>query len=232
MKRMFCPSCGSTKGPFFRGLCRKCFLRDNPVSLPEETRVPYCRSCGRVKLSGKWVEQSEESLKAFVAKETKVKWLQSPRLAIGIKPLGEKSMATVRASGLLDGNSIAAEARTMIVPAGEQCNSCMLLASGYFEATLQIRFSHKAGEKEKQAVLEEIGKMLLPMRDEDRLASITRVIDRENGFDVLLASNNAAKRIAKRLSSKSLQQVKRSSTLVGREKTGRERKRFTYCVRF
>ncbi len=233
MKGMFCPSCGSTEGPFFKGLCKKCFLaQQHLIQVPAEIKIEHCKQCNRIKLEGKWVEQSEQALKEFLMKKIKLKELQEAKLSIELEFLDGNTLAIVGASGLLEGNRIGLEAKTLFVPVAIQCNDCTLLSSNYFEATLQIRFLRKAEEKEKQAVLHKINELLRSMKGEDMLASIVAVLDKKNGFDVLLASNNAAKRVVKALSAKTKERVKRSSSVIGRDRKGKEKKRFTYCIRF
>ncbi len=232
MKGMFCPNCGATKGPFIKGLCKQCFLNQNNLLLvPEEIKVEHCKFCNKIRLGGRWVEQGDKPLKNFLAKKAKVKELSGAKLSVSLEPLGETTLARVKAAGSIDGNKLSVEAKTLVVPSETQCDPCMRLRSDYYEAKIQVRFDSPT-EKGRQELLEKIAKQLESLKPRDSLASIAQVVYNKKGFDVIIGSNRAAQKIAKKLSQTALAPVKKSSSLVGRDKRGKEKKRFTYCLRF
>ncbi|MDP6670290.1 MAG: NMD3-related protein, partial [archaeon] len=73
---------------------------------------------------------------------------------------------------------------------------------------------------------------LEPLKPKDSLAAIAQVVYHKKGFDVVIGSNRAAQKVVKKLSQTASEQVKKSSSLVGRDKAGKEKRRFTYCLRF
>ncbi|MAG22313.1 MAG: hypothetical protein CL943_03345 [Candidatus Diapherotrites archaeon] len=233
MKGMFCPECGSTKGPFIKGLCKNCFQRKQRIiQLPKRIKVESCKSCNRVRVGGKWTEQTEEVLKDSLSKKVKIKEMQKPVFSIELEPLNEKTLATIIAKGEIDGAEIEASAQTMLVSGGGQCDDCMKINSNYFEATIQIRFAKKPSEARKHALLQEMQGIIQPMVEKDLKARIINVVNQGNGFDVVFASHRAAQRIVKFFESETDQKSTRSFSVVGMEKTGKEKKRFTYCLRF
>jgi len=232
-KAMFCPSCGSDKGPFFKGLCRECFTSQSKLlSVSDKINAEHCDQCNRIKVSGKWMEQSEKNVLALLEKKIKVKDLQNPKLSIELKPVDGKTLAIVTAKGLLDNSPVELQAKTLLVPDEVQCNDCMLLKSNYFEATLQLRFQQAPIGNEMEKVLEKIEKILVSSRGQDSIAHIVGVSKNKNGLDVKIASNKAAKIVVKQLSKNAIEKVKTTSSLVGRTPQGKEKKRFTYCLRF
>ncbi|MDP6670183.1 MAG: NMD3-related protein, partial [archaeon] len=141
MKGMFCPKCGSTKGPFVKGLCKECFLKQNQLlAIPEEIKIEHCKFCNKIRLGGRWVEQSEEALKNFLIKKAKVKEFSDAKVSVSLEPLNETTLAKIEVVGVIDGNKISVEAETLMSQQETQCDPCMRLRSDYFEATVQIRF--------------------------------------------------------------------------------------------
>ena len=233
MNGMFCPSCGSTKGPFFGGLCKNCFFHQKKIiNLPDEIKVEHCGFCNKIRLRGKWTEQNEKSLKDFVKRKSKIKGLNDYSVKVSLEPMGEKTLAIAKATGLVEGNKASVEAKTIIVPVETQCDSCMRTRSDYVEAILQARFHEKTTVKEMTSLVSQITKIVEERSKKDSLASIANVVKKKNGFDVYLSSNNAAKQLVKTFQQKAKEPVKKSFKIVGRDKRGKIKKRFTYCLRF
>jgi nonsense-mediated mRNA decay protein 3 len=229
---MFCPSCGSTKEPFIKGLCKKCFLKQNKLlSIPEEIKIEHCKFCNKIRLGGRWVEQSEEALKNFLVKKPKLKEFSDVELSVSLEPLDETTIAKVKAVGIVDGNKISVEEETLLGSQETQCDPCMRMRSDYFEAKIQIRFDSPT-EKNRKEFLEKIDKQLESLKPKDSLAAIAQVVYHKSGFDVVIGSNRATQKVVRKLAQIALGPVKKSSSLVGRDKAGKEKRRFTYCLRF
>lgn len=229
---MFCPNCGATKGPFIKGLCKQCFLNQNKLlSVPEEIKVEHCKFCNKIMLGGRWVEQSDKALKGFLTKKAKPKELSGAKISVSLDPLGETTVAKIKATGSIDKNKISVEAKTLVVPQETQCDPCMRMRSDYYEAKIQVRFDSPT-DKGRQEILEKIDKQLESLRPKDSLASIAQVVYNKKGIDVIIGSNRAAQKVAKKLSQTALAPIKKSSSLVGQDKRGKEKRRFTYCLRF
>ena len=232
MKGEFCPSCGETRGPFFKGLCKKCFTRQRKlIEVQEELKIEQCKFCNKIRIEGKWVEQNGKALKEFVAKKVKAKGIEGAKTSVSLEPLGETTLARVKVTGKVDGNPITIEAKTLLVALPTQCDACMRIRSEYFEATLQIRFSKEPSLGEKQKLLGKISEQVEELKKKDALAVIVDVVQRKQGFDILIASNKAAQKVVKKLASKVVGPVKKSFKLIGHDKKGKEKKKFTYCLR-
>ncbi len=232
MNGLFCPNCGSTKGPFFKSLCKECFLKKKQMlQLLEEIKIEHCKFCGKIRVGGKWVEQTETVLKDFLKKKVKTKDLSDVKLAISLEPMGENTLALVKATGNIDGNRTSVETKTLLVSLETQCDPCMRLRSEYFEATLQLRF-FRPKQKQMQELLSEIEAITDSLKKKNSLASVVGVEMTKNGIDVMIGSAKAAQQIVRKLSKKTTVPTIKSFKLSGIDKHGRPNKKFTYSLRF
>ena len=228
----FCPKCGKDVESLIAGLCKDCFLeKKKPAELPARIEFEKCKACGKVKFKGKWLEESQEALKALALQGLRNKMFDSfkPSVEFFEKPEGFK--AVVSLEGKVQGVELSQRLESLLSAKTVLCDSCMKLKSNYFEATVQVRFEKKPSQEIFESLLESADAFLRPLQRQDSLASIAKVQGLKNGMDLTVGSNRAAKRLAQFLASKSIEKVKVSSTLAGVDKSGHEKLRYTYCVR-
>jgi len=232
-KGFFCPRCGKEKGPFVKGLCKDCWLeRNDSIQVPDFLEIEFCKKCGKVRLSGKWVEQSERVLSEFVKKKIKLKDFDGEEVSVSIEPVGEKeSIAFVEIKGRVGDTDLELEKEVLLKPKTVLCDPCMRLTSNYHEAILQVRYAGKTSLLNKDTIFKEIESLLERERAKDPLAGVAGIKDARNGFDVLIGSSKAGKKVAQSLAAAHNSKVVSSFKTIGVDKAGKEKKRFTYCVR-
>lgn len=225
----FCVICGKTGDDIIKGFCVEHYLKKNPVvSVPEKIQVEMERNTGRLRYRNKWLQPSLELLLEIIISKTKTS-IEKPRITVRE---GQKEWeCIVEIEGKIEGVEIEIEKPVTIQPVLVQSDEEMRLQSNYHEAILQIRFKEKRSKEKANAILQEALKMLLDQKEKDTLAGASGIKEKREGIDILIGSNRAAKKIAKTLAQKYHSEVTTAFKIVGVEKTGKERKRTTYCIR-
>lgn len=235
MAELFCPKCGTTKGAFVSGFCQKCYLEDHRiVELPVRIDVPCCKKCGKLRVKGKWLEQNSEALKELVLSHLKLKKLDSPVVSVKLHRLDQgTTLAVVLVKGKIGKEEAAVETQALLVPKEIVCANCNLLDANYYEAVLQLRFdtAKKMPKRQFDETLLEIDALAERLHKKDSLAKVTNVEKIFNGFNVLIGSKRAAKKIVEHFERKHKARTKSSFTLAGVNASGKVKKRFTFLVR-
>ena len=232
--KKFCPKCGSEGDVFIRGFCEKCYFQDNEiVAVPEKIRLERCRRCDKVKFQGKWTDPKISDLIASISKKVKVKEIENPQVLGEIVFHSTKETAAhFKISGKIDGTDVEFEKNITLEFKSCICDPCMRVTSNYHESIVQVRSSKKITKTKMHVILRDINLLLSKERKKDPLAEVVAVKTSKTGFDVLIGSKSAGKRSAERLARKYNSTIKTSYKIVGRDtKKGKEKKRFTFCVR-
>ncbi len=233
MKKRFCPECGQSDKPFIQNLCVDCFLKKNPVlDYPKETKVLFCRDCGKVLRSGKWVPQSQDHLIELAKSHMKSKQLSNVDIDIGVEPMGNgSSMVSGHVHGKLGNEDISIPVEMTFKPSESLCRECSLLRADYYEAKVQLRFASK-DKGEWNRIVEEIENRMDSLFVNNSLAKIARKELVSNGVDLWVGSKQATKTVVDELSKKYHLKPVHSFTLAGVDKSGRTKKTFTFLLRF
>jgi NMD protein affecting ribosome stability and mRNA decay len=229
MSAKFCPRCGTTKAPFFKGLCKKCFFEKNSLfDLPQIIDLEKCKACGRIRVSGKLLPQENTVLEKIIAKKTRLFDLQKPEFSFRFFPGLESVRVKVKVQGMIDSTAIEQEKETMIKFNSTKCDSCMKSVSNYHEAIIQLRFEKKdLGEK----LLGKLDKALAEFSEKDPLATIIRIQRIGKGFDVLIGSNKSAVKTARQIAKAHNAKLLVSFKQIKGGIKEKPKKRFTYCIR-
>lgn len=229
----FCPKCGSTKGPFIKGFCEKCYLEDHElISLPEIIEIEKCARCGKIRIFGKWVNETKEGLAEFFERKVKVRELATTELKIHLeqKSVNEFNVS-IMASGLISGQEIEAEKNVLLKFKNVSCPFCGKLSAGYFEAKIQVRWNAERDLKKEKEIYFELKRALKEQRSLDSLAVITKREILSSGVDIYIGSNKAARSALSRVKKKFKAKIVSSKKLAGRTSDGRNRFKFTYSLR-
>lgn len=229
----FCPRCGKETEHLIKGFCTECYLlKHEVIDIAQELQIDFCRKCSRIKISGIWMEENEKAIAEFIRGKAKLKEIADESIEVSLEPLDEgRFNARLKLSGKIGNEPVVVEREILLKPKRVQCDDCVKLSGSYHEAIIQVRM--KAQDEE---ILDSIKKMaermLLDMRNSDRLAVVVQELQNKNGFDLLIGSGKAARLIAEAVARKYRIRLKKSSKLVGRTKSGKEKKRLTYCIKF
>jgi len=229
----FCPKCGSKKGPFIKGFCNECFLKDNKLlDSIEAIEFQFCKRCNKIRVQRNWTEMNSIELIEFIKSRVKSKEFLIHGIEVKLNELnGLPFEALIEVKGTIEGHPLILNRVIKLKLVQGICDSCMKISSDYFEATLQARFNEKNSKKE-EIVLLEFQKLISEMNKKDPLSRIVKTNKISKGFDLVLSSNRAARVSSEKLAKKYFSKVIRSFSVVGVDKTGKEKRRYTYCVRF
>ncbi|MFH1586680.1 MAG: NMD3-related protein [Candidatus Diapherotrites archaeon] len=232
MNTRFCPKCGSEKGPFVKGFCTECFLKDNDlVKIDTEMEVERCVKCAKINLKGVWKEDSAENIEQWLAGKVKLKEITDEKITVILDPEEGYTNAKVIISGELRGEAIRLEKEIKLKFKDTQCLNCSKLSGDYYEAIIQMRFDGKMAEGKAGEFESMLAKILGERSKTDGLATVVNVTHLKTGADFLIGSKKAAKNAAEKIAKKFNTKVISSYTLIGVDKTGKEKIRHTHCVR-
>ncbi len=229
----FCPECGTKKGPFIKGFCTDCYLKKHQlIVFPEKIKLEYCNRCGKVKIQRQWTDIFSLELTDLIKSKIKSKDFIISDVNIEFEEVNEKeSNALLKVKGLMENVPLILSGRIVLEKASGICDACMKISSDYFEAIIQARFKKKSNEL-KEKVLEEFNSIIFELSKSDPLSRIVKTEKKIGGFDLVLSSNRAAKLASDKMARKHSSNITKSFSVVGTNKTGREKRRYTYCVRF
>ncbi|PIN98946.1 MAG: hypothetical protein COT90_02055 [Candidatus Diapherotrites archaeon CG10_big_fil_rev_8_21_14_0_10_31_34] len=227
----FCPKCGKKEGNFIKGFCQDCFLQDNKLLIyPDKIQIECCKRCDKIKIQRNWIELHSFELTDFLKTKIKAKEFELQEIEFELEEAEKKNFnALIEAKGLIEGNPLMLTGVIKLQFVSSICDSCMKISSDYFEATFQLRFLDN--KTDRKVILNKVENLIQEMSKKDPLSRIVKLIELKNGFDLVLSSNRSAKisseKIAKQFNSK----IIKSFSVVGVDKTGKEKRRYTYCVR-
>lgn len=233
MKSRFCPECGSSGKSFVRHLCIDCYLKKHsPVSFEREFSLPVCRDCAKHLVKGKWQSFSDAFLKSLFESRIKTKDLLSPVFLLDILP--HKTAGWVAkgiVSGQLHGEPVSVPVWMHFKPALSLCSDCSKLHADYYEAKVQFRFG-SSDKKAQQEILSKFSDRIESMFASDSKSVVVRESVLRNGVDLYVGSKRSAKIAVDELAVQFGIRPVRSSSLVGVDKNGHERKHYTFLMRF
>ncbi|MFH1239635.1 MAG: 60S ribosomal export protein NMD3 [Candidatus Diapherotrites archaeon] len=233
LERM-CPKCGTNKGHFIGSFCTDCYLKDHDlVQIPEKIEIEHCKVCNKIRYRGKWQEQTPELIENLVKSNIKTKEMGSERISIDLEPMDDNTtIATVVLTGLVQNQEVTIEKETHLVPKEVMCDPCMRVQSYYHEAILQIRFKdEKPTAIKNEKIKKEIQQLLFFEKKRDPLSEAIAIKEAKNGLDFFIGSKKAARKISSILASKYKSDQTVSYKTTGRDKFGKDKKRFTFCIR-
>jgi len=233
---LICPKCGKEKPKteFIDSVCLDCFFKNREFVNLKKNKLQICKGCGRLFYKNKWQVFSLDDLKEIVEENLKVDFDNYDLEDIFFDIYPEMITANIKIKGTIGNHSVESNRKLNISLTRQYCEDCYKSLSNYFQATLQIRFS-KDDEKYK-TIKKDILKILNSIVKEERkkgdfLAFVEKIADVKNGFDIYLGSKTLAFAVIRVLKSKYTYERKDSTTLIGMDKKGKNKIRYTYLIR-
>ncbi len=228
----FCPLCGKKDGRFVKGFCLQCFLRKHSlVAVPEQLCFQQCTQCGKIRLLGKMLPLDKKAIAMFVEKKVKVRGLENAVVHVSVEETQDRQLAArILVKGIIDSVPLSFEEHLTLALKPFQCDACMRLSSQYHEAIIQLRAKGKDKKKLKQ-VLPKLIRLVEAQHATNSLAAVTETAETKAGFDLKVGSKKAAQIATKQMQHLFNAETKQSSKVLGRDKTGREKHRFTFLMR-
>lgn len=202
------------------------------LEFPEKIQFLQCKRCSKILVQRNWVEFTSIELTDFIKTKVKAKDFVIQVIEAELEEAEKnKFNALIEVKGLLEGIPLILNGLIKLEFLSGICDSCMKVSSDYFEATIQARFNGK-NIKLQEKILEEFTELFSEMQRKDPLARLVKTGKDRKGFDLIVSSNRAAKISSEKLARKYSSKVTRSFTLIGVDKSGKPKRRYTYCVRF
>ncbi len=210
MKR--CPRCNRPESEvkFYGEFCENCARRDVADKVKNKVEIMLCKKCGKIRVSGEFVDFSEESLEDAINRQIKTNRFK-------LVEFNDKMAKGLIMERTRDG-TIKSDFQVELAKKIVTCDACYKKSAGYYEAVFQLR-----GNLQKINTF--IGR--IERYFEKHGGFITRTEDTDNGIEVFVSS----KSIASALISASRLKPVRSYTLSG-VKNGKKVYRNTYTLRF
>ena len=204
-----CPICNrsSEEARFFGEFCEFCLGDKLREKLPAEAEYEICRDCGRVKVAGAFVHNSESSMERLLAIKFKPHNIRLIHVSNGIARI---SVGDEKHTGLSIDFNVHLKPRRVL------CDDDAKKRAGYYEAVVQLR--GEAGKVERAAT--SLARYL-----EKNGAFVTKTEVKEHGIDVYASDKKTAFAF---ISARHLK-FKSSFELHG-EKRGRRLYRNTYFI--
>ena len=229
--KKFCPQCGNVESKnqqLIKGLCKNCFLKNNPLLKGlKEIKIVVCPSCKSYLYKNKWhpkfSQLDDENLKKIISRiiPEKIMLQQEAKinhLGIVLKDGDKKSASKIAIELILNGtiyNSKLKEKYLLeIIKENSICNLCRKKNSSYYEAKIQIRPKNE--------------KMLRMIKHNNFV--ITKEEETDFGYDLYLANKKDVSKIVSEIKKKFDVEVVLSNTLYGK-KDGKEVYRTTALLR-
>lgn len=228
---IFCPKCGTEvdEKKSLHGFCENCYLKDHETAInwPEKIGVQKCNSCLKIKYQGNFIESNSEILKKIISTHIKSK----NKFEITQIDLLKDPFVFVKATVFIDKKKIELEKKIPFKLLGGICDPCMKIKSNYFEATLQFRFANPNNEK-MAFYYDKVEKETAKLFRTNPLSKIVNDEWYDNGFDIILASNKAARKLVTLFKPALSEKLITSMKVAGVWPTGIQKKRYAYSMRF
>jgi nonsense-mediated mRNA decay protein 3 len=217
-----CPACGKREAPgespFVGAFCADCCAKSSRVyEIRAPLQVERCQKCGRVRLSGNWVERDSGALEKIISSK-----IRSP-FEFGLSVFAtseEKNKIIVQLEGKFEipPSAVAKKKiRAAIKVKPATCQDCGRRSGGYYEAIIQLRGPLSKVEREAGRIADLA----------ERFGGFAvKVEELKEGTDLYISSDRAA-RLA--MAQRGMH-WKHSAKLAGM-KAGKKLLRRSYCVR-
>jgi nonsense-mediated mRNA decay protein 3 len=228
----FCPKCGKETDNIIGKECLECFLKKAKLFSIKGQKVLMCKHCSKIIIKGHWEDFSESLISEEVASKVKINAdfnLQDTKVLVELQKRSEDEYeALVKVKGFISKNLVEQEKIIWVKIAGTMCDSCMKLDAEYREAIIQLRGKTKAesGQMLKIAI-----DLLNKERSKDSLSGTSKIIELKTGYDLWIGSKKAAVKVSRYMAKLYSAELKASSKLIGQEKSGKRKYRFTFCVK-
>ncbi len=237
----FCPKCGSKGKTLIKNLCETCFWDQRVSHIPNNLIVKLCRSCLSYLQGKKWVrirkkdpnsvalEGAINELKRNITipKDTKILKIEGGATEWNLSGLPKKVVLDITLTSEGASSSLKREATVEYIT----CDFCQSVASGKYEALVQIRGEEgQLSEESRKTVESSIDKFYRNVL-KDR-SDITEIQEKDGGIDIKFLTSSKARLFAKKLSEITGADLKETAKIMGTDRmTGKRHYRTTISVK-
>jgi nonsense-mediated mRNA decay protein 3 len=241
---IFCPKCGAEGRKLAHGLCESCFWEEQLEGFLKEFKVPMCNSCFSYLHGKRWVRKREGMPEEKVIEGAKDEFMRLADLPEGVE-FGEiEGEVTERAkSGLPKmilltttlterDSGISTKVRSLGRVDYRLCQDCYHVASGKWEAVVQIRAEGRRFEDEDMMAVERVFENFYRRTEGRGKPEVSEVKEHEGGIDVKFITLNAARMFVRELTETTGASVVESAKIMGIDKrTGGSHYRTTIATK-
>ncbi|MBT4870273.1 MAG: hypothetical protein HON47_01755 [Candidatus Diapherotrites archaeon] len=230
--KKFCPKCGKETDKLVGNECLDCFLKKTKLFTIKSQKILVCKHCNKAIIKGHWEDLSENLIEGEVASKVKLNTdfnLEDYKVLVELQKMGaDEYEALVKIKGFISGNLLEQEKIVWVSLKGTLCDSCMKLDAEYREAIIQLRGKDK---EESEQMLKITLDLLNKEKAKDSLSGTSKIVELKTGFDLWIGSKKAAVKVSRYVAKLYSVKLKVSSKLIGEEKSGKRKYRFTFCVK-
>lgn len=237
----FCPKCGKSinQESMLNNFCIDCYLSENQIIKVPDLEITFCVKCFKIKMKNKWYGNLED-LEEDISKNVKYLKINQPKIKTKVNLDLENNIhnAEITVKTIVGTKFKELKFIENINVKKDTCISCSRIAGNYYTTILQIRFNDKKlQELIFQKIVKEVKDIVSSINEKTSRPSaninIIKEINQKNGIDFYFDNLRFTRNIVTHLMKhKSAFDTKKSSTLVGVDKTGKELVRNTFCVHF
>ena len=171
-----CPICNrsSNDTKFFGEFCEFCTKERLGARIPKSAKIMQCKRCGRIKVSGNFVEKNDSNVEAALKKEFK---------GFLLKLLSYTDTGAIVELELPEQEISGLRQEIELKFAKAMCDRCNMQSGGYYEAVFQLRGSQEKIER----TVERINKFF-----QKNDGFISKVLESDGGYDVYVSSKKLA----------------------------------------
>ncbi|MBM5804728.1 MAG: hypothetical protein FJZ49_01425 [Candidatus Verstraetearchaeota archaeon] len=226
----FCPKCGSEGHKFVHGLCERCFWDDSLEDFPKEFKVPMCNSCFSYLQGKRWMRKREDTPEERVIEGAKVELMRSAELPEGVEfgeiegEVTERAKSGLPKTVLLTSTLIEEESgiSTKVKSLGSMdyrlCQDCYNVASGKYDAVVQIRAEGRRLDAEDGRAVERVFENFYRRTEGRGRPEVSEVKEHEGGIDVKFVTLNMARMFVRELAETTGASVVESAKIMGADK--------------
>ncbi|GEM_PF-3730335 len=228
MASRFCPKCGSTSKPLYKGFCKECYLETHQVAqFPKKVVITRCPVCKSIYVSRKLVPGSRKVIENKVAGKIKTD-LFKPSFSFKWK---DKRTLEVIVSGYLDPEmffDVSVSGTVRIEYKDRTCWVCSKKGREYYEVEVQLR----GNEKRISEVLDNMLRFTEQLAKYYPEAELVYLKKAKGGINVYYGYKPIALKVLNYLhSEKGLDYTSSEAKLVSYNPKGRHVTRKSYCIR-
>ena len=226
----FCPKCGSEGQRFVHGLCESCFWGDPLEDFPKEFKVPMCNSCFSYLQGKRWVRKREGTPEERAVEGAKVELMRSTDLPEGVEfgeiegEVTERTKADLPKTVLLTAtltekeSGISTKVRSLGSMDYRLCQDCYHVASGKYDAVVQIRAEERRLDDEDKRTVEKVFENFYRRTEGRGRPEVSEVKEHEGGIDVKFITLNMARMFVRELVETTGASVVESAKIMGLDK--------------
>ena len=240
--RRFCPKCGSEGQSLIHGLCETCFWEDALDAFPRLILLTMCSSCFCHLQGKRWVRRREGADEEKVIEGAKEELLKTADLTEGVEirdidgritewfKSGLPKTVELEAEVQEKSSGLSRKAKTLVSIDYRLCHDCYCVASGKYDALVQIRADGRKLDSEDRKILKTIFERFYRRTEGRGRSDVTDVKDNEGGVDVKFMTMNMARMFVREFSDTTGASLFESARVMGRS-TGGTHYRTTIAVK-